>query len=278
LVGNVFDTFSADLFYGYALEACGYLEPAIARYENIWTQWTLITSDKHPLSLMTQTAKGSAYRKQKRFTEAETALEMSWHTRQHLFSLNSNTTADSGIQLAVLYRDTCRDAETASLLDQVAQSSIFPADFQRRCQIIHLHALLGFDAGEYEAPKASLLRLLDEATGPQRDRNNRELLWVRITLADEMRAHGEADLALMIFTDLVKPIETPNGLPSELETEPESPHQLRTAEQALRYIKAGNQQAADYLLQEHKLQWVRTRDFWIAQGGPVTDTAYMRPS
>jgi hypothetical protein len=270
--------FMAELFNGYALEAQGRLEQGFCLYEHIWVEWTQITSEEHPLSLMTQTAQGSIYRKQRRFAEGRKALESSWVARKRLFSVENNVSADSGIQLAIFYRDSDQNSEAKLLLDEVSRSSIFPEDFERGCQIIHLRALLAFDAGEYESPKLSLLSLLDQATGSHRGRNNRELLWVRITLADVMRAHGEWDIALMLFMELVKPLEqedSTTSLPSQLDEEPEPPSQLRIAEQALRYIKAANQQAAANLLEEKKLQWVRTRDFWILQGGPIADTACM---
>ena len=72
--------------------------------------------------------------------------------------------------------------------------------------MVHIRSLVGFDNGEYETPKFALLNLLNQATGNNRDRNKRDLLWIRIRLADVMREYGEADDALMLFSELVEPL------------------------------------------------------------------------
>ncbi|KAL2810486.1 hypothetical protein BJX63DRAFT_316956 [Aspergillus granulosus] len=261
----------ATLFMGYTLEAQGLLSDAISLYDDIWKRWTRVTGENNGLALMIQTAQGSAYRKQRRFDLARKSLSHSWAVRKQLFTLDNNVTVDSGMQLAILCRDLGDNAGAGDTLDEVMESKIFPGDFERICQVDHVRALIEFDSGQYHDGKRRLLRRLDEAGNCDKDPNNRELLWIRITLADVMRAHGETDDALMLFSNLV----TPSFLPGELDEEPEPPQQLQTAEKALRYIQSYNPDAAEMLLQGHKLKWRRAKDFWILQGGPISDSARM---
>ncbi|KAL3447162.1 hypothetical protein BJX65DRAFT_277519 [Aspergillus insuetus] len=263
----------ANLFMGYTLEAQGHLNAALSVYDDIYNRWTRVAGENNGISLMTQTAQGSVYRKQGRFDLAKKALSHSWEVRRRLFTLDNNVTVDSGIQFAILCRDMGDNTGAHDTLMEVMESKIFPEDFERSCQIDHICALIEFDSGRYHDGKHRLLRRLDEADKGGKDPNNRELLWARISLADVMRTHGEHDDALMLFSNLV----TPSSLPGELDEEPESPEQLELAEEALRYIKSYNWDAATALLQEHSLEWRRTRDFWILQGGPISDSSRMAP-
>lgn len=51
---------------------------------------------------------------------------------------------------------------------------------------------------------------------------------------------------------------------------------LAIAEAALRHVRRASLAEADRLLRESGLEWVRTQDFWILFGGPLTDTASMK--
>ncbi|KAL5044724.1 hypothetical protein BDW71DRAFT_215563 [Aspergillus fruticulosus] len=263
----------AELFIGYALEAQGHLSSAATLYGEIWNKWTAISGNTNGIALMTQTAQGSACRKQGLLDMARELLTHSWTERKHLFTIGNNVTVDSGIQLAILWRDLGDNASALDILGEVVTSGIFPGDFERACQLDHLRALIDFDSGHYMEGKCRLLRRLDQADNGGQHHNNRELLWIRITLADVMRSHGEGDDTLIFFSNLV----TPLSLPNELDDEPEPPQQLKIAEKALRYLKSYNQAEAAKLLQDHGLRWKRTRDFWILQGGPISDTARMAP-
>ena len=84
----------------------------------------------------------------------------------------------------------------------------------------------------------------------------------------------------MLFVDLVEPESDTcdGGSPastSSLDEEPEPPTQLIIAEKALRLVKQAKQTEAETLLHESRLRWTRHRDFWIMQGGPISDTAWM---
>ncbi|GAA3304383.1 hypothetical protein GCM10020218_103840 [Dactylosporangium vinaceum] len=262
----------AELFIGYALEAKGCLSLAAALYEEIWNKWTGI-GGANGIGLMIQTAQGSCCRKQGRLDTARNLLHQTWTERKHLFTVENNVTVDSGIQLAILWRDLEDNARATDILAEVVDSGIFLGDFERSCQVDHLRALIDFDGGRYRDGKNRLRRCLERADNDHQGLQNRELLWIRITLADVLRRHGEGDDALILFADLV----TRLSLADELIDEPEPRHQLETAEEALRYLKCYNQAAASELLQRHQLKWKRTRDFWVLQGGPISDTAHMTP-
>lgn len=258
----------------------GKLDDARELYETALTTWEGIMGKKHPLSLMLQTAVSSVYRKQRNYKLAEATLVPAWGERLRLFSLNSNTTVDTGIQLAITYREMGRGIETLELLDVIKKSTVFEDDFERASQIAHLRGLVEFDQGKFDEPRLELTKVVGKSTGSSRDSNNREVLWVRTTLASVLRQHGDDDEASMLFSELVRPgDESTNFRPNTptLRDEPEPPTQLKLAEEALMLVKGADPKAADKLLEDNNLQWVRQKDFWIRQGGPITDTAVMKP-
>ncbi|KIX06090.1 uncharacterized protein Z518_04064 [Rhinocladiella mackenziei CBS 650.93] len=108
-----------------------------------------------------------------------------------------------------------------------------------------------------------------QSTGSDRERNNRELLWVRLYLAEAMRSHGEAP---MLFAELV-PISNDNSVDmvviDSLVEEPEPPYQLTVAESALRLVRDSHYDHAANLLQQEGLTWARPEHFWIVFGGPM---------
>ena len=270
------------LYKGYLLERQADLEQASQAYEDIRKRWSPVMDTSNPFSLMLQTAMGSVARKRKQFDRAQELLLEAWAARQHVFTSKINLYVDSAIQLALTYREAGCQKDAGEVLDVIAGSEVFDMDFERYCQFIHLRALIELDAGHYERARASLETLLNS----ERDQSNRELLWVRIDLADILREHGQHDEALMVFAGLIEPIPPHEGMrqdsgtegqdpstPSSLGDEPEPIERLRTAEEALRLVRAAQPQAAKRLLVHRGLRWVRPEDFWILQGGPITDTA-----
>ena len=282
-----FLTLQTELFRGHALERGTNLREAYHVYDNTLKLWIPIGGPAHPFSLMLKTAFGSVCRKLGYFDEAEEALLGSLTARKRLFTTKNVTYVDSVIQLAALYYESERGKDGLEYLGLVQNSAGLKDEFERECQEKHIRALINLEAGFYTKPKAVLQRLLDEASGQGRNKNNRELLWVRITLADVLRLRGKYDEALMVFSDLVSPrsAETPihagsedafgYRFPSSLVDEPESPAQLTIAERALRLLRDAKQDDAELLLQENGLKWKRQKDFWVLQGGPITDTASM---
>lgn len=269
------------LYKGYVLERQADLEQASQLYNDIWQKWAPVMGQSNPFSLMLQTAIGSVARKQKKFDLAQESLLEAWAARQRVFTIETNLSIDSAIQLALTYREAGCSQDAKDVLDLISGSRVFDTDFERYCQVMHIRALLDLDAGCYAKARLTLENLLD----CDRDKENRESLWIRLDLADILREHGEHNEARMIFSGLVEPIprhdiqqnsaddiEDP-FTPSSLDDEPEPIDRLRTAEGALRLVRAAKSKAAEKLLIHHGLRWIRQEDFWILQGGPITDTA-----
>jgi tetratricopeptide (TPR) repeat protein len=282
LLGTSSDAYLlTELFRGMSVEMQGNHKEAYHLYNDVLKKWIQTHGASNPMAVFVQTALGSVLRKLGKYEMAEEMLLEAFGGRQRLFSLDVNVLVDSAMQLAVLYWELGNGKKSTEFLDTVATSSVLKSDFERICQEAHLRAIVAFNSGEYEVPKTSLMLLLHEATGAERSKNNRELLWIRITLADVMRKHDEAAEALMLFSELVEPIcqdsESAHERITDLKDEPEPPSRLMTAEQALRLTKETKQSAAQRLLQQKKLQWVCERDFWMLQGGPMADTGWMRP-
>jgi tetratricopeptide (TPR) repeat protein len=276
-------TLQTEMLIGQAKELTPRFEEAYRLYADVLMVWIPIGGDDHPFTLMLKTSLGSVCRKLQRFPEAESALRASLDVRKNLFTIENTVTIDSAIQLAALYYDVGRGDEALAELDLVSNPLYLEREFERRCQIQHIRARVQFEAGHFREPKEALERLLNE------DKNNRELLWVRITLADVLRYHDKDDEALMLFSDLVSPRADESLLSpmeeanedhpflSDLMNEPEPPAQLTLAETAVRLVKDAMPNEADEFLREAGLQWRRKKDFWVLEGGPLTDTASMRP-
>ncbi|KIW34621.1 uncharacterized protein PV07_01391 [Cladophialophora immunda] len=263
------------LYEGHRLEQLFLFGEAILFYSNIVEVLSPIVGQINGFVAMAQTALGAVQRKQGNYAEAQKNLFDGWGGRKQIFSINVNVCLDAAFQLALLLRDKGDGASCLELLEEVSNSSVLEQDFERRCQMVHIRSLVEFDNGEYDIPKFALLNLLDQATGSNRDRNNRELLWVRLTLADVMDKHGEDKDALMLFSELVEPRE---GDATQLIDEPEPPSQLRLARDALKLVRKAQLSESDNLLRANNLKWVRDSDFWIlGEGGPVTDTAVIAP-
>jgi tetratricopeptide (TPR) repeat protein len=282
-------TLQTEMLIGQAKELTPRFEEAYRLYTDVLMVWQPIGGEDHPFTLMLKTSLGSVCRKLRRFAQAESALRTSFDVRKNLFTIENTVTIDSAIQLAVLYYDVGRGDEAIAELDLVSNPLYLEREFERRCQIQHIRARVQFEAGDYREPREALERLLHEATSDGQDENNRELLWVRLTLADVLRYHDHDDEALMLFSDLVAPrasasvfpaaqrANEDHNVPSDLMDEPEPPAQLTFAETAVRLVKDAMPAEADEFLREAGLQWRRKKDFWVLEGGPLTDTASMRP-
>lgn len=169
-----------------------------------------------------------------------------------------------------------RPQESQALLDLMSEDNALQNEFERFCQFEHIRALLELDSGAYSAAHDRLKSLLYQAIARGRDANNRELLWVRLTLADMLRKHDRSDEAATLFDDIVRPAIEDTESNQSLVEEPDTPHQLAVAEEALRHVRLASFVEADRLLAENGLEWVRKQDFWILFGGPITDTAAMQ--
>lgn len=255
----------------------GELTEACNKARSILKVWAPVAGDTNGLTLLAKDSLGSVYRKQEDYEEAKSQLLYTWKHRYDLFTIENTTTVDSGLHLAITFREAGELSEAEAILQQVEVSSIVVEDFSRRHQAIHVRALISFDRGNFRSPLDELIKAVNETTGPHRARNNREAMWVRTTAADALRAEGRESDALMLFSELVTARQDrAAGPPSpSLLDEPESAAQLRIAEEAVRLVKGRKKPAAEKLLRDNDLQWVRPKDFWIRQG-VAADTAWMK--
>ncbi|KIX98332.1 uncharacterized protein Z520_05633 [Fonsecaea multimorphosa CBS 102226] len=262
------------LYQGYVQEKQGNLTTARTNYDKILREWSPIGGDAHPLCIMSRTALGMVCRKLKEHATAEEALLDAWRQRRRVFGDDLNLTVDTALALALEYRDNAKLALARQVLDAIKSSEVFAADFERTCQLQYISSLIEFDRGYYNRPRMVLQRLVDQSTGISREDNNRSLLWIRLTLANVLRQHEHPDEAAALFSEIVEPIDE---IERRFYFTPEPPERLEIAEKALRLVQQSRQGEAKALLQANKLQWVRERDFDILQGGPITDTAVVKP-
>ncbi|RMZ76724.1 hypothetical protein DV737_g4695, partial [Chaetothyriales sp. CBS 132003] len=275
-----------NLYQAWVVERQGNLERAEQMQQAIIDNWGTIGGATNGLTLFAHTSIGSIQRKQQKYQEARDNLQFAYDARKRLFTLNSNTTVDTGIQLSLTLREMGLGSAALDLLEAVEKSAVFPDDFVRHCQVTYIRSLVAFDNGDFERPKNDLLRLINETVGDQREKNNRDCLWIRTTLADALRSRenepedGRESEALMLFAELVEEKESGTmsrpSTPNSLRDEPERREQLVLAEKAVRMVKDRHQAAATDLLERNGLQWVRPKDFWIGQGGPPVDMAWIR--
>ena len=61
---------------------------------------------------------------------------------------------------------------------------------------------IAFSVGQYKEPRDRFLALIMQSIGEDREKNNREMLCVRVTLADAVRRDDEGDVALMLSRNL----------------------------------------------------------------------------
>ena len=269
-----------NLYHGWVFEREGDLEMAAKLYERITKTYVPVRGKNNGLSIFAYESLSCIYRKKQLYEEAKTNAEFCWEARQRLFTINSNTTVDSGLQLALTYRDSGLPQEALKVLDEVEKSTVFDKDFERICQAKHIRALIAFDNGNVSKPLQDLTKIIDDTTGDKRDQNNRECMWIRPTLATALRYVGRDADAQMVFCELVESLrdeaDQRASTPS-LDDEPESPAQLKIAEEALNMVKDRDLEGAKQLLREKGLQWRRLADFYIRQGGPPADTAWIAP-
>lgn len=125
-----------------------------------------------------------------------------------------------------------RPEEAQALLDLMSEQNALQKEFKRFSQFEHLRALLELDSGDYAAAHDRLESLLHRPIARGRDANNRELMRVRLTLADMPPKHDRSDEAAVLFNDIVRPATGDSESNQSLAEEPDTPQQLAIAEEA----------------------------------------------
>jgi tetratricopeptide (TPR) repeat protein len=287
IIGEFFKlTLFNQMCLGSTIEAMDDLEKAAAIYADTYDKWIPDNSNSSGFSTNLLTTYGSLLRKQSKFDKAESMLLEAFGVRLRQSKLTSSDTVDSGMHVAVLYRQWARIGEARDYLDQIKGSVAFDEKFERQCQLAHITALLAFDSGRYEEPITDLRKLVMQSVGESREQNNRELLWIRLDLADAEEAKGDPDSVLSLFTELVVPVHSASRRSSlsswsDISSPSgavilETPDELKTAREALALVRDKKTDEAARLLASKELKWAREEDFWILVGGPKVDTDSVR--
>jgi len=214
---------------------------------------------------------GEAYRKNGSVGPALQHLGDNYRYRQNQSSDSHDyAVVDSAISLSIAYRDFGMHDEASTLTQKVKKD--VTALFERRCQLVHLSALLGVDSGQFRDSVKMI-----QAFVVQTDRGdyNRGFLWLLLDLATLLRRDERHHEANSLFDNLVVLKET-NMHAAELDDEPTPPKLLELAERALKLMRDETPVAANKLLQENNLVWVRERDTWYWEAASPADTATMK--
>ncbi|CZT01742.1 uncharacterized protein RAG0_09217 [Rhynchosporium agropyri] len=265
------DYLHQQLYLGYALEAQGKNAQALECYERAYALWIDLNGPNDPSTLMTQSAMASAYRKLGRLQDAERHYVLCFAGRQRSLGLDHYTCMDIAVSLSYVYREMGRVEEALALMELCASLDGLqkPENFERFCQVNHLQALLlGTDQDTKHEAEYKL-----QTTLKRRDdewlRDNRETMWIRLTLALWYRNRGDSESAAQLFQGIVQQKE-------DCETAFEGKVLGEHAERAIRLVKCGRVDNAKQFLNLHRLKWSRAADFEIQYGGPMTDSAWER--
>jgi tetratricopeptide (TPR) repeat protein len=265
----------SQIFDGYIEEARDRLDAAFGLYNLVYENRSETLGKDNPLALFAQIAMASVYRKQGDYENALKHLEYAFRIRQQLWGLKTFTVVDTAIHLIVLYREMGRLDDACTQIELVSQVGIEDEQFERFCQVEHLRALVQFDGKKFKAARTTLQLLLDKQAEKGREFNNRSLLWVRLTLATILRQDGKCDEARMLFDDIVEAARDDGDLGLQYE-KLQTPEELLIAEQALRLVRDRKVKCAEELLEKNGLRWKRKEDFWLFEGGPSADTAWIK--
>jgi tetratricopeptide (TPR) repeat protein len=263
----------SQLTLGQVLEYQGEVRRAFLDYEHIWRYRSSILGADNPMAVWARCAMVSAYRKLGLYGEAEKAVLQVIDARTRTIGPKVSSTVDAIIQRVVLYLDMERDTEALELIEFLLDGGLVDQWFERDIQVNHVRALLELFASKIELAIEILQSLVDRSIEKGAEGRVRSMLWVRIDLAAILRRNGRGDEAPMLFDELVTSIDHDSSSSWE---EPQTPIELALAEEALILVRDMKFYDADALLKENGLQWLRQEDFWILNGSPPADTAWMK--
>lgn len=92
-----------------------------------------MTDPENPFSQMLQKSIASVLPKRSELQKAEKLMQENIVARQRLFTISSLVTIDSGLQLAVLYREMSRLEESQALLKLMGEQNTLEEEFERFC-------------------------------------------------------------------------------------------------------------------------------------------------
>ncbi|KAK0129464.1 hypothetical protein ONS96_000035 [Cadophora gregata f. sp. sojae] len=268
----------SQLTLGQVLEYTGEVRRAVLDYEHVWRYRKSTLGADNPMAVWAQCAMVSGFRKLRRYEEAENAVVEVIDARTRTLGPRTASTVDAVIQRLVLFLDSERFSEALEMADFILDGNLVDEWFERTCQVEHVRAMLELFTGNIDVAIDILETSVDEALKRNEDGRVRSILWVRLDLATLLRRKGRDNDALMLFDDIVTRIvsESSNSVPVSTWELTQSPHDLQIAEQALRLVRDIKIYEAEALLKQNELKWARQEDFWILDGSPPADTAYMK--
>jgi Tetratricopeptide repeat len=263
----------SQLTLGQVLEYRGEVRRASLEYEHIWKYRKEVLGPDNSMAVWAHCAMVSTFRKQGQYQDAEKAVLEVIDSRTRILGQASSPTVDAIIQRVVLYLDMANYTEALELIEFILDGGLVDKWFERVVQVNHVRALVELFVGNAELAMEILQSLMDQAIEKGIGGRVRSLLWVRCDLATIYRRNGRSDDAPMLFDELVTSIDSDSDTSWE---EPQSPAELALAEKALILVREMKSYDADLLLQENGLKWLRQEDFWILNGDPAADTAWMK--
>ncbi|KAK4459445.1 hypothetical protein QBC42DRAFT_207955 [Cladorrhinum samala] len=253
---------------------------------------------------------GGVYRRMEgKAPEAVERLEDAYRARKG-FGLKAIWGLDFAIELAIAYRDVGQADKAGVLLREIEEKSGLGPGIKgnlvkRFHQVMHLKALMLWDAGECDKAVTLLQGLLIQI---ERDQYDRAVLWIILDLAEMLRLRGgEGDdkMAEANFNHVLVDLKSGPGNASVSASasatttaaaaattmarsrgvmvrvndhqEPDPPRLLRLAETALRLVRGQRFEELEKLFREERVDWFRREDLWLWWGGPAADTTWMKP-
>ncbi|KAL7624126.1 hypothetical protein AAE478_005683 [Parahypoxylon ruwenzoriense] len=186
-------------------------------------------------------------------------------SRREAYTLSDIFRVDVEIALAAAYQRAGKSEAAMAILKDIKEHGNLSAQFERRCQVAHIHGLILARDGFIDQAIDLLQDMLIQA---ENDQNNRTLLWVRLDVAAMLRRRGckgDENQALMNFDNIVKDVsgDYEPGFPDE----PDPPRLLAVAERALELIRRRQYAEARQELDANQVDWLRSSDFWLWVGG-----------
>ncbi|PMD60732.1 uncharacterized protein K444DRAFT_388061 [Hyaloscypha bicolor E] len=263
----------SQLTLGQVLEYQGDIRRASMDYEHIWRYRREILGPDNPMAIWARCAMVSTFRKQGKYEDAEKAVLEVIDSRTRTIGQTSSSTIDAIIQRVVLCLDMGNYPEALELIEFILDGGLVDKWFERVVQVNHVRALVELFIGNAELAMDIMQSLVDRGIEKGVGGRIRSLLWVRNDLATIYRKNGRSDEAPMLFDELVTSIDSDSD---SSWVEPQSPVELALAEKALKLVREMKAYDAELLLKENGLKWLRQEDFWILNGDPAADTAWMR--
>ncbi|KAK1765484.1 hypothetical protein QBC33DRAFT_544415 [Phialemonium atrogriseum] len=265
-----YDALCSSLYLGYAITGMAHDLQARERFDEIYKAYSDSRGRDNGLSMISLVARGQSERILGKLSKALESYTQAWEIRVPLWGLQAFTVIDTAIHLLVVYREIGTPDKAWEILDQLDRESVTTKYFPQYCQITHIRGLLLYDRGDVQEARKLLQKLVHDTPA---DKNNRWLLWVRLTLAVILREQKDEDAASMLFSKLVREVN-PESKALSLD-EPDPLRLLKIAEEGLKLVRQRRDGEARSLLKGQDCQWVREEDFWIPVGGPAADTGLM---